>query len=128
VQRLGKPGALPLAQKLAVDPELGVRLAAARALVRAGDRETARGVFAAALATDRAAQAAGDLAALGDDRGLAALDRLVRDPQRTPEQRAEAAREHATAHRVTAGLVAALADASGIVRIAAAATLAALAK
>ncbi|MGE5180736.1 MAG: HEAT repeat domain-containing protein [Acidobacteriota bacterium] len=128
VQALGKAGALPVAQKLAADPDVGVRLAAARALVRAGDRERARAVFAAALATDRATAAAGELAALGDDRGVAALDRLVRDAQRTPEQRAEAARAHADAKKITPGLVAALADPSGVVRIEAAAALAALAK
>ena len=128
VQGLGKAAALPVAGKLAADPEIGVRLAAARALARAGDRDRAREVFAAALTSDHAAQAAAELAGLGDPRGAAALDKLVRDPQLTPEQRADAAREHATAKHVTPGLVAALADPSGVVRIEAAAAIAALAK
>jgi HEAT repeat protein len=128
IAALGKPGALPVAQKLAADPDVSVRLSAARVLARAGDKDGATAVFVAALATDHAVQAAADLAALGDARGLDELAKLVHDPARTPEARADAAAAHRTAHHVTAGLVAALADPSGAVRVEAAATLAALAK
>jgi HEAT repeat protein len=128
IQALGKPGALPVAQKLAADPDVSVRLAAARVLERAGDKEGAAAVFAAALQSDHAVQAAADLAAQGDARGLDALSQLARDPARGAEGRAEAVNAHRTAHRVTPGLVAALADSSGVVRIEAAATLATLAK
>ncbi len=128
VAGLGKAAALPVAQRLAADPDVSVRVAAARALERAGDRETARRVFAEALTSDHGVQAAADLAALGDDRGLTALAGFVRDPQRSPEQRAEAVSAHRTAHRVTPALVAALADGNGLVRVEAAATLGDLAK
>ena len=132
VRALGKDGALAPARTLSADPELDVRLAAARVLVRAGDKAAAANVFAAALAADdahdHAAQAAADLAALDDPRGLARLGELVRDPHRTPEQRAAAAAAHRSAHHVTPGLVAALADGNAVVRVQAAATLGALAK
>lgn len=128
VEALGRAGALPIAQRLAGDPAVAVRLAAARVLAHAGDPEGARRVFAAALATDHAVQAAADLGELGDPQGLDALSRLVRDPARTPEQRAEAAEAHRTAHHVTPGLVAALADPNGLVRVEAAAVIGELAK
>jgi HEAT repeat protein len=126
---LGTDAALPIAQKLATDKELGVRLAAARMLAHAGDKETARRVFTEALAVaDSDVQAAADLAALGDTSGGTSLSTFVRDAKRSPEARAAAASAHRTAHRVTPGLVAALADPSGLVRIDAAATLGTLAK
>jgi HEAT repeat protein len=126
VQALGKDAAVPIAQKLAADKEPSVRLAAARVLAHAGDAETAKRVFAEAVATHDD-QAAADLAALGDARGTAELSSLVRDPQRSPEQRAATAAAHRSGHRVTPGLVAALADPSGLVRVEAASALAALA-
>jgi HEAT repeat protein len=125
VAAVGKEGALPIARRLAGDKEAGVRIAAARVLAHAGDPEGARAVLAAALDS---LQAAADLAALGDARGEAALSAAVRDLHRTPEQRAEAAAAHVTAHHVTPGLVAALADPNGLVRIEAAAALGTLAK
>jgi len=125
VQALGKEAALPIAGQLAHDSVLGVRLAAARVLAHAGDRKTAAEVFAAAPDD---IQAVADLADLGDPRGIEGLGTAVRDPKRTADQRAEAAAAHRAAHRVTPGLVAALADQSGLVRVAAAATLAALSK
>lgn len=129
VAALGRDAGRAYAQRLVGDPELAVRLAAARVLAHAGDPAGARAVFAAALAApDQGIQAAADLAALGDAQGIAALTADVRDPQRTPEQRAEAATAHRTAHRVTPGLVAALADPNGLVRVEAAATLGALSK
>ena len=125
VMALGKQAALPIAQKLATDSELGVRLAAARVLVQCGDKEAARRVFAASL---QDVQAAADLAALGDKAGIDALSAAVHDKQRTAEQRIVAADAHHSAHHVTAGLVAALADADGLVRVEAAGVLGILAK
>lgn len=116
---------IELAKQLATDPDVGVRLAAGRALLHAGERDEAQKIFAAALP---ALDAAADLSALHDQAGLAALATLTGDPQRTPEQRASAAAAHRTARVVTPALVAALADASGLVRVEAAASLAALAK
>jgi HEAT repeat protein len=129
VQAIGKEAALPIARKLAADPELGVRLAAARVLAHDGDLQTASRVFAAALgAPDQGVQAAADLAALGDPAGARALSSFLRDLKRTPEQRSTAAAAHRTAHRVTPGLVAALADPNGLVRVEAAAAIGSLAK
>jgi len=122
---LDKADAIATARTLTADPELAVRLAAARVLAHAGDVADATVVFVAALSD---VDAAADLGALGDPRGVASLDALSSDPKRTPEQRAAAISAHRTAHRVTPTLVAALADASGLVRVEAAATLAALAK
>jgi HEAT repeat protein len=129
VQAVGKGGALPFAQKLILDAEIGVRLAAARVLVQAGDKDGARRVFLAAIDhPDQGVQAAADLAALGDPAGVRALSMFVHDAKRTPQQRAVAASAHHTAHHVTPGLVAALADADGLVRVEAAAVLGVLAK
>ena len=126
---LGKAAAVELARKLLADKELGVRIAAARVLAHAGDKPAAAVVFAEGLASpDFALQAAGALAEQNDKRGIEALDAFVRDPKRTAEQRAAAASAHHAAHRVTPGLVAALADASGVVRVEAAAALVLLAK
>jgi HEAT repeat protein len=128
VRGAGKPAALELARKLAGDKEVGVRLAAARVLGSAGDRDTAIRVFAEALSGDSALSAASDLAHLGDDRGLKTLDAMVRDQKATPDQRAAAASAHRTARRVTPGLVAALADSNGVVRVEAATALVMIAK
>ncbi len=126
---VGKVGALAIARTLIADQELGVRLAAARVLAHGGDKPTAASVFVEALAApDFELQAASDLAEQGDPRGVEALDAAVHDATRTVEQRAAAASAHRGAHVVTAGLVAALADPSGIVRVEAAATIAMLAK
>ncbi|MCX5744866.1 MAG: HEAT repeat domain-containing protein [Proteobacteria bacterium] len=113
-----------VAAQLANDPEVGVRLAAARALAHAGDRSAAIAILVAALAGNVAAAA--DLAELGDARGDDALSAAMRDVKRPADDRAQAAFAHRTAHRVTPGLVAALADPSALVRVEAAATLAIL--
>ena len=129
VEAVGRAAALPIAHQLAGDGELAVRLAAARVLAHAGDPAAAAAVLAAALHNpEQGIQAAADLAELGDPRGLAALDDFVRDPRLVPEQRAAAAAAHLTAHHVTPGLVAALADPSGLVRVEAAAAIGMLAK
>src|SRR5207248_2548959 len=124
VQAVGKTAALAIARRLAGDKEIAVQLAAARVLSHAGDRDGAARVFAAALTGDHAVQAAADLAELGDTRGTTALSTFVRDSARTPDQRAEAATAHRIAHRVTPGLIAALADPNGLVRVEAAAVIA----
>jgi len=117
------------AQKLAGDRELAVRLAAARTLVRVGDKDGAKRVFGAAINDDEyGVQAAADLAGLGDAAGMQALSSYVRDTKRTSGQRAAAASAHRSAHRVTGGLVAALADGDGLVRVEAAAAVGMLAK
>lgn len=105
------------------DADLRVQLAAARAVAHAGFADQAASVFAAHLDDVNAAE---DLAELGDARGREALAKLVATG--SPEDRARAAAAHRQAHVATGGLVAALADASPIVRVAAAAALAILAK
>jgi HEAT repeat protein len=115
------------AQRLAGDPAVAVRLAAARVLVHTGDREAARTIFTAALGdADHGVQAAADLAELGDPRGLQALSAAMGNTDASA--RITAVHEHESAHRVTAGLVAALADDNALVRIEAAIVLATLAK
>jgi HEAT repeat protein len=124
-----KATAKSYAQKLIGDSSPGVRLAAARVLLHQGDRDAAAPIFSAALTdADFGLQAATDLAGTGDKAGLDALSAATRDPSKSAEQRAAAASAHRSAHRVTPGLVAALADPNGLVRIEAAATLGALAK
>lgn len=129
MRAVGKEGALALANKLLGDKELGVRMAAARVLAHGGDQSTAATVFVLALASpDFGLQAASDLAEQGDKRGIDALGAAVHASGTTPEQRAAAASAHRGAHVVTAGLVAALADSSSIVRVEAAAAIAMLTK
>jgi HEAT repeat protein len=130
VRIVGKDAATPIAEQLAKDPDAHVQLAAARVLAHdAASRDQAIAVFRAQLSGELATQAAADLAGLdGDTDALARLAQLVRDPQRTAEQRADAASAHLTARKITPGLVAALADSSGVVRVEAASVLAALAK
>lgn len=128
VRAVGKGAALSIGRKLAADREVSVRLAAARLLASAGDRAAALALLGELLGGDSALAAATDLARLGDTRGITALDTAVRDMKQGPDQRANAAAAHATARRVTAGLVAALADPNGVVRAEAAAVLVQLAK
>ena len=130
---LGKPAALAIARRLAADPVLAVQLAAARVLAHtsaaASDPAAAIAIFAAALRSpDERLQAAIDLAALDDARGAQALEAAVRDPEHGPAARAAAAAAHRTARRITPGLVAALADDSGVVRVEAATAIAVLTK
>jgi len=125
----GGDKAKPFLLGLAEDKELSVRLAAARALSHAGDKATALAIFVAALSDpDKMLSAAQDLASLGDPRGITILDEAARDPKSTPDTRSAAVAAHRGARRITAGLVAALADQSGLVRVEAAAVLLALSK
>jgi HEAT repeat protein len=129
---LGKEAAVAHARRLTGDPELSVRLAAARVLAHGGDAPAAVAIFAAVLASPESGahrlDAAIDLAMQDDARGVQALDDLVRDPAHGSASRAAAAAAHRTAHRITPGLVAALADESAVVRVEAAAALAMLAR
>jgi HEAT repeat protein len=126
---LDNEGARTQAMKLLGDKDLGVRLAAARALVRLGDKQAAKPVFASAINDpEQGVQAAADLAALDDASGMQALSSYVRDAKRSPAQRVAAVSAHRSARRVTGGLVAALADGDGLVRVEAAAVLGMLAK
>lgn len=79
---LGRPGnALALAHLR--DPDVDVRLAAARAVIATGSHEPALPALLSALSTPRRLDAADELARLGDARGLQALERAARasDPQ-----------------------------------------------
>jgi HEAT repeat protein len=131
---LGPAVAIAKARVAATDPEIAVRLAAARVLAHAGARPEAIAILVAtvnrgdATGSDaRILEAAADLAQLGDERGETALARAVR-MDASAQIRARAADAHRLARTITPGLVAALADRSGTVRIAAAAALAATAK
>jgi len=126
LRALGETDGQALVVKLLADKELEVRLAAARALAHSGRQDDAKRVFEAV--SDQNVSAAADLADLGDARGLVALGTAVRDMKRGPDQRAQAASAHRLAHRVTAGLVGALADPNGVVRVEAASAIAVLAR
>jgi len=123
IAAVGKDAALAIALRLGGDKELAVRLAAARALAHLGDDAHAEAI----LRPEHDLDAIADLAAL-DGEGLDQLSMAVRDLHRTPDQRAQAAAAHVAARHVTPGLVAALADPNGLVRIEAAAALGRLAK
>jgi HEAT repeat protein len=120
--------ATAFATQLLGDPEPRVRLAAARVVSRKADRAAAIAVLVELLAGDARLAAATDLAELGDSRGTDILDQRVRDLEAAPDQRAAAAAAHRSARTVTPGLVAALADPSAIVRVAAATALVMLAR
>jgi len=79
---LGEAG-VPLAQPRLRDPDLGVRLDAARALVHAGHPELALPSLVSALDTPLSLDAADELARLGDARGRDRLEStaLSGDPQ-----------------------------------------------
>jgi HEAT repeat protein len=129
VTALGKANALAVARRMTTDTAIGVRLAAARVLLHAGDKAAATPIFTAALTdANQGVHAAADLASIGDPAGINALSTFVRDKTTSADQRVAAVLAHRSAHRVTPGLVAALADSSGIVRVAAAAVLGALAR
>jgi HEAT repeat protein len=126
VRALGDREGVVFVKQLLADKEIGVRLAAARVLAHYGERQAALAVFVEALTGDSAITAASDLAFLHDRRGVDALGSAVRDPKRHPDVRARAAAAHRSAQVVTPGLVAALADGNGVVRVEAAAALAML--
>ncbi|HEY8145651.1 MAG TPA: HEAT repeat domain-containing protein [Kofleriaceae bacterium] len=110
--------ALRLGGRGLVDRNDEVRLAAARLLIRLGVTTQARKHLEAALASKDPAvriDAAVDLLRLGDERASQALDELARDP--AVEVRRAAVGAHASARRLTPGLVAALADADPALRV-----------
>jgi HEAT repeat protein len=116
---LGKAAAFERAHRLLADADLAVRLAAARVLAYQKHAAEAIPVFAAALDGTERLSAAADLARLGDARGVATLSAALQSAKR-PADRVRAAQMHGSAHRITPGLVAALADQSGQVRVVAA--------
>ena len=125
---LDKSAAIAFARKLMTDSEVRVRLSAGRVMLGSGDKAGALAILEQALATDAAVSAATDLARMNNEHGLQVLSDATRDAKATPDQRAAAASAHGTAHEVTPGLVAALADPNGVVRVEAAAVLVLLAK
>ncbi|HEY4238574.1 MAG TPA: HEAT repeat domain-containing protein [Kofleriaceae bacterium] len=131
VRALGATEAKPVLVELAAAHEPAVALAAAAALMHANAAADGAPVLERLLADpDVGAQAAAELAQQHGDlgaKGAAALDAIIRAGT-SVEARAAAARLCATAHRITPGLVAALADHDGVVRATAAAALAALSK
>ncbi|MDB4965347.1 MAG: hypothetical protein JWN44_1036, partial [Myxococcales bacterium] len=78
---LGSDGA-ELARAHLRDPDLDVRLAAARATLAGGGRDAALLVLVAALGTPRRLDAADELARVGDARGLDALRTAARSSDR----------------------------------------------
>jgi len=113
-------GAGPL-DALAGDPTPAVALAAARALARVGRADRASAVFAAHLAGATPAaevEAAEGLAALGDRRGVEALEKLATHPE--PAIRRAALAGLPRGLPVPAAIVAALGDEDREVRVAAA--------
>ena len=118
--------AAAFAKKLAADPEPRVRVAAARVIAQSGDKAAAIVILVEALTGEAALTAAADLADLGDQRGMAALTAAIRDQKRTPNERSQAVLAHRSAHRITPGLVSALADTDGVVRVEAAAAIIAM--
>ncbi len=125
IDAVGKTAAIPFARRLTTDKEPGVQLRAAIALVHAGDPEAARKLLEAAYQTNLDAIIT---LAQFDSLGTNELGKMVRDLSIPAEDRAIAATAHRTAHRVTPSLVAALADPNGLVRVAAATAIGALAK
>jgi HEAT repeat protein len=110
--------ALRLGGRALVDAHAEVRMAAARLLLRLGTSTQARRQLESALAsTDPSIRidAAIDLLRLGDERGSTALAELARSP--LLEVRRAAVGAHASARRLTPGLVAALADPDPTLRI-----------
>ena len=116
---IGEAAAVDRARVLLADGDVAVRLAAARLLAYAKHVEEATPVFVAALDSDERLSAAADLAKLGDERGITILSSAILDANKASD-RAKAALMHGSGHRITPGLVAALADASGQVRVIAA--------
>jgi HEAT repeat protein len=116
---LGNDAALERARAKLADPNVTVRLAAARLVGYLGHKDEAVAVMVAALETTERLSAAADLALLGDERGITALSAALLGAKKSAE-RSRAAQMHGSAHRISPGLVAALADASGQVRVVAA--------
>lgn len=133
VALLGPAAAQQRARAAALDPELSVRLAAARVLGQSGAKPEALSLLLSVASppdqvpmTSHTIEAAVDLIHLGDPRGEYTLSRaLTFGP---PDLRLAAASAHLLARKLTPSLLAALADPSGPVRLTAASALAALAK
>ena len=108
------------------DPDADVRLTAARTLISLNHVDEATTAELAMLRNPaHAIDAAADLAALGNPDGIAALSNAALSSNDTRE-RLHAVRAHRQAHRITPGLIAALADANGEIRVVAAQLILAL--
>lgn len=125
---VGRAQSLAWVAPMLKDPDPKVRLAAARASDYAGDNAGATATFLAALEASNPElriSAAGSLARMGHSKGSELLTRaLVADLD--PRTRSAAVFQHTVAQMITPGLVAALADPSGEIRVFAAAELLAL--
>jgi HEAT repeat protein len=112
---IGSAAALERGRAKLADPDVTVRVAAARLVGYLGAATDAIPVLAAALDGPERLSAAADLVLLGDERGVTILSSALLDAKR-PDTRLRAVSLHASARRITPGLVAALADANGQVR------------
>jgi HEAT repeat protein len=126
VAALGKPGAAERATRASADPDVGVRLSAARVLASVGQRAPAIALWVAVLdghagTVEDQISAAADLARAGDARGDRALGAFAATGE--PAQRQDAVASHAIAGHITPGLIAALADSAPQVRVEAATVL-----
>ena len=108
------------------DTDSDVALTAARTLVALHHADDATPTLLAMLRNpSHAIDAAADLAALGNAAGIAALSNAALSSTDTRE-RLHAVRAHRQARRITPGLIAALADANGEIRVVAAQIILAL--
>jgi HEAT repeat protein len=114
--------ALSMAGRALVDPRPEVRLAAARVLIRTGTAsDRVRQELDSHLGSPDPAiriDAAVDLLRIGEERGAEVLAELA--AHKTADVRGAAVRAHASARRITFGLVTALADTDPLLRITAA--------
>ncbi|HEY4177321.1 MAG TPA: HEAT repeat domain-containing protein [Kofleriaceae bacterium] len=129
IRAVGKEAAKPVLGKLGQDADARVRLSAARAMMHVDMTSAAVDIFGAALATpDTAIGAAEGLVEANDARGAKALDAVLATANTTALDRISAVQALRGTRHITPGLVAALADGNGIVRMEAAAALVTIAK
>jgi HEAT repeat protein len=124
---IGDVAAVPFYKEMLKDPNPSVRLSAARALMMSNDVEGKAAALALFVATvdksddtDDRISAASDLAMAGDKHGTSALSEWAIATTLTADERTAVVTAHRMGRVITPGLVAALADASGQVRVAAA--------
>lgn len=130
----GKPAAAGRARAALTDPAAAVRRAAARLLAyaepaaRADAAEVLHAIAVDPAAGTLAGVAAAELAGLGDARGTTLLGTALTRAAQADERLRLVTLHQTVARQVTPALVAALADVSGEVRVAAAAALLTLAR
>ncbi|HEY4059359.1 MAG TPA: HEAT repeat domain-containing protein [Kofleriaceae bacterium] len=124
IRAVGKEAAKPVLGKLAQDDDMRVRLASARAMMHAEMSNASIDIFGAALVTPETAIAGAEgLVEANDPRGAKALDDVLASTTNPSIDRVAAVQALRSARKITPGLVAALADANGIVRMEAASAL-----